>query len=128
MLRLRAMNPQRVAILGASQKSERYAHKAQVMLTKAGHELVLINPGLAEIDGLPVLKSLAEIEGAIDTLTVYVGPEISSNIIPEILALKPGRVIFNPRTLDATVTAALDEAAIPWVEACTLVLLRTGQF
>jgi uncharacterized protein len=122
------MNKQRVAVLGASNKPDRYAHKAQVMLAKHGHELVLINPGLSEIDGQPVVKALSDVEGTIDTLTIYVGPDISTNMVPAILALKPGRVIFNPRTIHADVTAALAEAGIPWVDGCTLVLLRSGQF
>jgi hypothetical protein len=42
--------------------------------------------------------------------------------------MKPGRVLFNPGTESAVLQAKLDEAGIPWEEACTLVLLGTGMF
>ncbi|PKN32809.1 MAG: CoA-binding protein, partial [Deltaproteobacteria bacterium HGW-Deltaproteobacteria-20] len=45
-----------------------------------------------------------------------------------ILALRPGRVILNPGTESAALEQALTEAGIPWAHACTLVMLRTGQF
>jgi hypothetical protein len=44
------------------------------------------------------------------------------------VALNPRRVIFNPGTESAPLQQALDEAGIEWLEACTLVMLRTGQF
>jgi hypothetical protein len=46
----------------------------------------------------------------------------------KIVALKPGRVIFNPGTETAELQHRLDEAGIPWLSACTLVMLQTGQF
>jgi uncharacterized protein len=122
------MTKQRVAVLGASNKPDRYAHKAQLLLAKNGHELVLINPGLTDIDGHPTLPNLAAIEGPIDTLTLYVGAAISSKVIDDIVALKPGRIIFNPSTENPEIIPALDEAGIPWQTACTLILLRSGQF
>jgi hypothetical protein len=45
-----------------------------------------------------------------------------------ILALKPGRVILNPGTESPDLEQALSDAGIPWLHACTLVMLRTGQF
>jgi predicted CoA-binding protein len=64
----------------------------------------------------------------VDTLTLYLAAERLEPLIPEILRLRPGRVIFNPGTESIAVQTALDAAGIPWQEACTLVLLRTGQF
>ena len=62
------------------------------------------------------------------TLTLYVGPARLEPMIDSLVALKPGRVIFNPGTESPALQQALDTAGIPWEEACTLVLLRTGQF
>jgi hypothetical protein len=45
-----------------------------------------------------------------------------------ILALRPGRVILNPGTESPALEQALTTAGIPWQHACTLVMLRTGQF
>ena len=120
--------PQRVAVLGASHKPERYANQAIRLLREHGHEVVPVHPKLDTAEGLPVVHSLGEIAGAVDTLTLYIGPERSALVADDIVRLHPGRVIFNPGTESAELAARLDAAGIPHEEACTLVLLRTGQF
>ncbi len=119
---------QRVAILGASDKPDRYAHKAFTMLREHGHRPVPVHPRLEEIEGVAVVADLGEIEGGIDTLTLYVNPGISEPLAEEIIGLRPGRVIFNPGTESDALAAMLEDAGIPSLEACTLVMLSTGQF
>ncbi|MCX6857608.1 MAG: CoA-binding protein [Verrucomicrobia bacterium] len=119
---------QRVVLIGASDKPERYAHLAMVMLREHGHEVLLVRPRLKMIEGLPVLADLTEISGEVDVVTLYVGPAISAGLTQKLINLKPKRVIFNPGTESSELEAALNAAGIPTEEACTLVLLRTGQF
>ena len=119
---------ERVAVLGASHKPERYSNQAVRMLKEYGHEVVPVTPGRAVIEDLPVVPDLGSINGTIDTLTLYVGPERSAQLQESILTLRPGRVILNPGTESPALEQALTEAGIPWQHACTLVLLRTGQF
>lgn len=119
---------ERVVILGASDKPERYSHRAMKMLREHGHEIVLVHPRLAEIEGHPVLNDLSAIRGAVDTVTMYVGPEASSAVAGELIALRPRRVIFNPGSENPALQARLADAGVQVEEACTLVLLSTGQF
>ncbi len=49
-------------------------------------------------------------------------------MIDEILAAKPQRIIFNPGAENEELAAAASSAGIEVVEACTLVMLRTGLF
>ena len=49
-------------------------------------------------------------------------------MIDDIVALNPGRVIFNPGTESAQLQQALTQAKIDWFEACTLVMLKTDTF
>ncbi len=124
------MNPaeHHVAVLGATPKPERYANQAVRLLLEKGYRVTPIHPKIAEIEGLPVAASLAAIEDPIHTLTLYVGPARLEPMTDAIVTAAPGRVIFNPGTETPAVQRALDAAGIPWEEACTLVLLRTGQF
>lgn len=119
---------QRVVVLGASHKPERYANQAIRLLLEHGHAVIPVHPRLDTAEGLPVVHSLPEVDGAVDTLTLYVGPERSALVADDIVALRPGRVIFNPGTESAELEARLDTAGIRHEQACTLVLLRTGQF
>ncbi len=117
-----------VAVLGASPKPQRYANQAIRLLLEHGYRVTPIHPKIPEIEGLPVASSLAEVARPVHTLTLYVGPARLEPLADEIVAAAPGRVIFNPGTETPAVQRALDAAGIPWEEACTLVLLRTGQF
>ena len=117
-----------VAVLGASTNPKRYSNMAVRRLRAAGHRVIPIHPAHSEIEGLPVTQSLAEIKEPVDTLTLYVGPQRLTPLISDILRLAPRRVIFNPGTESPEAAAALDRAGITHLEACTLVLLQTGQF
>lgn len=117
-----------VVVLGASEKPDRYSNKAQRLLTEHGHRVIPVHPLGKVIEGIAAVTSLKDVTTPVDTLTLYVGPERSSLMIREIVELRPGRVIFNPGTENPALEAALDDAGIPWIEACTLVMLRTGQY
>ena len=119
---------QTVAILGASGDPERYAFKAQRLLKEHGHRVIPVSAKDGTIDGDAAVTELRDIKGAVDTLTLYVRPAISSQCREQIEALKPRRVIFNPGTENEELSAALRAAGIDTEDACTLVLLRTGRF
>lgn len=119
---------QRVVVVGASHRPERYANQAIRLLLEHGHTVVPVHPRLDMAEGLPVVHQLGEIDGTVDTLTLYIGPERSVLAADDIVRLRPGRVIFNPGTESAALEARLDAAGIRHEQACTLVLLRTGQF
>ncbi len=118
----------RVVILGASSKPDRYSCLALKRLLAAGHEAIPVNPALESIEGVPVVGRLADVFLPVDTVTLYVGPERILPMIDDILALKPKRIIANPGTETRELASRALEAGIEYVEACTLVLLGTGQF
>ena len=118
-----------VAVLGASPNRERYSNRAVRMLVEHGHAVIPINPGQTEIEGLAVMPSLDHLDaGSVDTLTMYVGPERSDALGASILRLAPARVIFNPGSENPALAGELRAADIEVLEACTLVMLRAGQF
>ncbi|MFA6506371.1 MAG: CoA-binding protein [Treponemataceae bacterium] len=116
------------AILGASDNPQRYAYKAMERLLEKGHRVVLVNPTLGPMKNLPVVKSLSEIAQPIDTVTVYLSAKRSTALAPDLLKLKPGRVVFNPGAENPELEKTLSGANIPWLHACTLVLLATGKY
>ena len=87
-----------------------------------------MHPAGHDVLGIHALKSLDEISGPVDTLTMYVGPQISDSELDRILKLKPRRIIFNPGSENEGLAEKLREAGIEVVFACTLVMLQTDQF
>ena len=123
-----AEHPRRVVVLGASDNPERYSNMAVRRLLDAGHDAIPVHPTLDRVHGIPVTASLGDIEAGVDTLSVYVSPAVSSKLAAAIVALAPGRVIFNPGAENPELEADLEKLGIPTLHACTLVLLSTGQF
>jgi len=119
---------QRVAVVGASPKPERYSNQAVRLLLEYDHEVLPVNPVESSIEGLPVFHDLCELTGSVDTVTLYVGPERSSALENALIALSPDRVIFNPGAENPELRKTLEANGIHTEEACTLVMLRTGQF
>ncbi len=119
---------QTVVVLGASIKPQRYSYKAVKLLLQYDHKVIPVHPKLTRLDKLAVVASLSDISTPVDTLALYVGAERSRPMIDEIIALKPGRVIFNPGTESKFLEKKLSRAGIPFVHDCTLVMLQSNQF
>ncbi len=122
------MEAKNVAILGASDKIDRYSFKALRMLIEKGHTVFPVNPIVESIDGIAVYKSILDIDQFIHTVTIYMRPQRWSQHLQEIIRVKPERVICNPGTESAELEKELKENGIDCINACTLVLLRTNQF
>lgn len=114
-------------IIGASPNPERYAYRAAHMLKSKGHSIVNIGIKTGEVAGVAIEKP-ADIHHDVDTVTLYIGPALQSGYFDYILETKPKRVIFNPGTENDELKAILKASGIETMNACTLVLLATGQY
>jgi predicted CoA-binding protein len=118
-----------VAVIGASNDPSRYAYKAMEMLAEYGHKPIPVHPREDEVLGQKVIHNLGELAGQkIDTVTVYVNPAISDKYEKDLIAVHPKRVIFNPGAENPKLSSSLTKNGIEVENACTLVLLRTGQY
>jgi len=111
-------------VIGASENPERYAYKAVTKLHEHGFKVIAVGlkPGI--IGEIPIQTTFPK-ETEIDTVTLYVGPERQTALIPEIIALKPRRIIFNPGTENSDFLKRAQDEGIKTEIACTLVLLAT---
>ncbi len=116
-------------IVGATTNPERYAYLAAMRLTEHGHPIVPIGIKKGEVAGHEILdiRQKPKIEG-VHTITMYIGPQHQGEWMDYLLSLKPKRIIFNPGTENEEFERKAREAGIQVEEACTLVLLSTGQF
>ncbi len=114
-------------ILGASSKTDRYSHKAQLALQKAGQEVIPVHPIESEILGVPVVNNIKDVWQPIDTITVYVGPNRFAPLVDDIIRLTPKRIIFNPGAECPELYHEFPDH-IEIMEACTLVMLSLGQY
>jgi predicted CoA-binding protein len=117
----------KVLVYGASTNPQRYSYIATNLLLEKGHEAVLVGHKTGQIKGIEIQHENI-IEKDIDTVTLYVGPQNQMDLLEYFKSLKPKRVIFNPGTENDALEKDLANLGIKVEEACTLVLLHTGQF
>ena len=114
-------------IIGATPNPTRYAYRAAQLLKSKGHDIVNVGIKKGEVAGVEIEKPEAVHED-IHTITLYIGPDLQDQYHDYILNTNPKRVIFNPGTENDKLEILLKENGIEPVEACTLVLLSTGQY
>ena len=114
-------------IIGASTNPERYAYKAAEQLLAHKHDIYLLGNRPGELFGREIINS-QQMYPDVDTVTLYLSGKNQVSYYDYILSLQPRRVIFNPGTENPELQSMLQKASIDAQEACTLVLLATGQF
>ncbi len=120
-------SPKKTLVLGASGNPARYSFLAINRLREHHHPVIALGKKQAVVADVPVQTDPAPIPG-LDTVTVYLNTENQKNYYDYILAQHPRRVIFNPGAENPEFEKMLSERGIQTMEACTLVLLGTGQY
>ena len=114
-------------VIGASENPERYSNKAIRKLKQYGHKIAAIGSRAGNVEGVTFSKEKIQFE-EIDTVTLYIGARHQPEYYDYILSLKPKRIIFNPGTENTALESLAKEHHIQTMDACTLVLLGTGQY
>lgn len=117
----------KTVVIGASAKQDRYSNRAVRMLQKNNHETVALGFENAMIDNVDIETNWKAYEN-VDTVTLYLNPQRQKEYYSYILGLKPQRIIFNPGTENPELEQLALDNNIQALEACTLVLLTTGQY
>lgn len=114
-------------ILGATTNTERYAYKAAHKLNTHGHQIVLVGIKKGELLGETIINN-KEIVSGVDTVTMYIGKRHQAEWYEYIIKTNPKRILFNPGTENEELVSLAKENGIETEEACTLILLNTGQY
>jgi uncharacterized protein len=116
-------------IVGATDNPERYAYRAADLLQ--AKEIPFIPIGIKK--GMVFGKEIVDLRQkpsltGIHTITLYLGLQNQTEWVDYLIALQPKRIIFNPGTENPLFFSKAKAAGIEVLEACTLVMLTTGQF
>jgi len=117
----------KTVVLGASDNPSRYSYLAVDKLNRYGHPVVAIGKKEGKVGNTDVITARPD-EKEVDTVTLYLNPLHQKQYYDYILSLHPKRIIFNPGAENDELAALAKENGIQPVEACTLVLLSTGQY
>ncbi|HMO62099.1 MAG TPA: CoA-binding protein [Ferruginibacter sp.] len=121
------MEKKQTLVIGASENPGRYSNLAIQKLLAYGHPVVAIGARAGKIGTIEIGISKINFPG-IDTVTLYLNPARQQEYYDYILSLHPRRIIFNPGTENEALETLANAAGIETLEACTLVMLGTGQY
>ena len=114
-------------IIGSSPDPTRYSHIAMERLVSHGHWVEGIGRREFFFKNFFMGRERKDWPD-IDTVTMYISPLHQPEYYAYILSLKPRRIIFNPGTENPYFAAMAEKEGIEALEACTLVMLSTGQY
>jgi predicted CoA-binding protein len=117
----------KTVVLGASDNPARYSFLAVEKLRRYGHPVVAIGKKAGRVADTYITTERPD-EKEVDTVTLYLNPVLQKQYYDYILSLKPQRIIFNPGAENPELEKLASENGIQPMEACTLVLLGTGQY
>ena len=114
-------------VVGATPNPERYSFLATALLEEKGFAVYPFGIKKGFIHTTPIINEWPKSE-SIDTVTLYLGATAQTEYLDAIIKLAPRRIIFNPGTENPILASLAANNGIATIEACTLVLLKTGQY
>jgi uncharacterized protein len=121
------MEKKRTLVIGASTNTSRYSNLAVQKLVAYNHPVVALGARKGSIGNVSIETERTPFDN-IDTVTLYINPALQKEYYNYILSLHPRRIIFNPGTENEELEELAGQYGILPQEACTLVLLGTGQY
>ena len=121
------MKYKKTLILGASENPGRYSYLALKRLKVSNHPVVAIGKKKGKVEDIVINNEQIPISD-IDTVTLYLNPQNQKAYYNYIISLHPKRIIFNPGTENNELEDLARKNKIEVLEACTLVMLSTGQY
>ena len=114
-------------VLGASDNPGRYSYLAVTRLRDGGHPVVAIGRKQAKVGDVEIGTDPQPLTD-VDTVTLYLSPLHQKQYYDYIFSLHPRRIIFNPGAENPELEALAQANGVQPLQACTLVMLSTGQY
>ena len=115
-------------VLGASENPRRYSHIAIQLLEKHGYDAIGLGRTPGKVGSTDILNGKPELKN-IHTVTLYLAEPHQFQYENYILeTIQPKRIIFNPGAENPGFHNRAKENSIEVIDACTLVMLNTGQY
>lgn len=110
-----------IAIIGASGDRAKFGNKAVRAYLQRGYTVYPVNPKEATIEGLPTFKSIADVPGRPNLISVYLPPPVLLKVLPDIAAKGCDELWLNPGTESDEVLALADQLKLNVIQACSIV-------
>ncbi|MEJ6951480.1 CoA-binding protein [Natronospora cellulosivora (SeqCode)] len=112
------MDMKRWAVVGATDKKDRFGYKIVKKLKDSGYQVFPVSPKLNEIEGLKCYASISDIDEKIDVVDMVVNPRIGIKVMEEIKEKNIQYVWLQPGTRSEEIKDFAEKGDISIIEDC----------
>ncbi len=109
----------RWAVVGLSTNTARAAYGVAAFLQRTGQEIVPVHPAAEAVHGAPGVASLADIDGPVDVVDVFVNSALAGAVVDQAIAIGASAVWLQLGVVDEAAAARAAAAGLDVVmDAC----------
>jgi predicted CoA-binding protein len=109
-----------VVVIGASSNRGKFGNKAVRAYQQQGYTVYPVNLSEKEIEGLPVFRSILDVPGPVDLVSVYLPPGPLFKVLGEVARKGCHELWLNPGTESPEVLAEARRLGLNAVQACSI--------
>ena len=117
-----------VAVIGASNRREKFGNRAVRAFREQGYTVIPINPHEREVEGLRAYASVLDVPGPIDMASFYVPPDIGELVIEDVAKKGIAEVWLNPGSESDALVARARTLSIHPIVACSVVAIGRNPY
>jgi predicted CoA-binding protein len=110
-----------IAIIGASTDRTKFGNKAVRAFRAQGYAVYPVNPKENTVEGLPAYRSILDVPGRLEKISVYVPPPVMLKLLPDIATKGCEELWLNPGTESPEVVAVAERLGLNVIQACSIV-------
>ena len=112
-----------IAIIGASNDRNKFGNKAVRAYAQRSFTVWPVNPNETKIEGLTAYRSITEVPGRPNRISVYLPPPVLLRVLPDIGRRGCDELWLNPGTESPEVVAEAARLGLNVIQACSIVAI-----
>jgi predicted CoA-binding protein len=114
-------HPGTVAVIGASNVRQKYGNRAVRAYLRQGWTVYPVNPNETTIEGLSAYRTIADVPGAVDRVSLYVPASVGVTLLDAIKAKGTKELWVNPGAESDELIARAEALGLNPIQACSIV-------
>lgn len=110
-----------VAVVGASRQRGKFGNKCVRAFLQKGYLVYPVNLREKEIENLSAYRSLGDLPETPDKISIYLPPQKTRALLPQLAQHRTAEVWFNPGSADEQILAAARDAGVNVRSGCSIV-------
>lgn len=112
-----------VAVIGASSNRWKFGNRALRAFRAQGYHVIPIHPREREVEGETAYRSVLDVPGPIEMVSVYVPPEVGIGLLGEFAQKQVGEVWINPGAESEALLGEARRLHLNVIEACSILAI-----